>query len=120
MASRKLLVVSGDYAVVQQVKQALGGKDFAIHCAYSHLDAVYQLQYENFELAVVDAAMIHRKNGEQTAAALSQADKCPPLLVYAASSAVVSNGSPHGGADTGKLTGKSAATIIHALDEVTL
>ena len=45
MASRKLLVVTGDYGVVQQVKQVLGGKNFAIHTAYSHLDALYQLKY---------------------------------------------------------------------------
>ena len=46
MASRKLLVVTGDYSVVQQVKQVLGAKSFAIFTAYSHLDAVYQLKYE--------------------------------------------------------------------------
>lgn len=119
MASRKLLVVSGDYAVVQQVKQALSGKDFTIHSAYSHLDAVYQLKYETFELAVIDAAMIHRKTGEQTALALAQAEKHPPLLVYAAGGGVVGNGSPRG-ADTSDLAGKPAATEIHALDEATL
>jgi signal transduction histidine kinase/ActR/RegA family two-component response regulator len=119
MASRKLLVVSGDYAVVQQVKQALGGKDFTIHSAYSHLDAVYQLKFENFELALIDAAMIHRKTGEQTATALAQADKHPPLLVYAAGGGVVGNGAVRAGADTAELAGK-AATEIHALDEATL
>ena len=70
MASRKLLVVTGDYSVVQQVKQVLGAKSFAIYTAYSHLDAVYQLKYEPFELVLIDAAMINRKSGERTAATL--------------------------------------------------
>ena len=86
MASRKLLVVTGDYSVVQQVKQVLGAKSFAIFTAYSHLDAVYQLKYEAFELVLIDAAMIHRKSGEQTAATLTQMDKHPPLLIYAPNS----------------------------------
>lgn len=83
MAARKLLVVTGDYAVVQQVKQSLGGKDFAIQTAYSHFDAIYQLKYETFDLVLVDAAMTDRKTGGQTAAFLTQTDHCPPLLVYA-------------------------------------
>ncbi|MBI1258613.1 MAG: GAF domain-containing protein [Chloroflexi bacterium] len=83
MASRKLLVVTGDYSVVQQVKRVLGAKSFAIYTAYSHLDAVYQLKYELFELVLIDAAMIHRKSGERTAATLAQMDKRPPVLVYA-------------------------------------
>ena len=82
MASRKLLVVTGDYAVVQQVKQSLGGKDFSIHTAYSHFDAVYQLKYETFDLVLVDAAMTDRKTGVQTASFLEQADHYPPLLIY--------------------------------------
>ena len=89
MASRKLLVVTGDYGVVQQVKQALGGKNFAIHTAYSHLDAVYQLKYEPFELVLVDAPMTNRKTGEQTAMALGQMDSHPPLLVYAPKNGIV-------------------------------
>ena len=82
MASRKLLVITGDYSVVQQVKQVLGGSDFTIHTAYSHLDALYQLKYETFELVLADASMIHRKNGEQTAATVAQMDKRPPLLSF--------------------------------------
>src|SRR3954454_2511405 len=83
MASRKLLVVTGDYSVVQQVKQVLGGKSFAISTAYSHLDAVYQLKYEPFELVLIDGAMVNRKSGERTAVALSQMEQHPPILVYA-------------------------------------
>ena len=83
MASRKLLVVTGDYSVVQQVKKVLGGKSFAIYTAYSHLDAVYQLKYEPFELVLVDAAMVNRKSGEQTASTLAEMEKRPPVLIYA-------------------------------------
>lgn len=82
MASRKLLVVTGNYGVVQRVRESLGGEQFAIHIAYSHLDALYQLKYETFDLVLVDSAMVHRNNGEQTAAALARLEDRPPLLVY--------------------------------------
>ena len=104
MASRKLLVVSGDYSVVQQVKQVLGAKSFAIYSAYSHLDAVYQLKYEPFELVLIDAAMINRKSGEQTATTLAQMEKHPPVLVYV-----------RNGADS-----FASETAIASLDETTL
>lgn len=83
MTSRRLLVVSGDYGVVQQVKQVLGGRNFSIHPAYSHLDAIYQLRYEQFDLVVVDATMSNHNSGEKIAVALSELAKHPPLLVYA-------------------------------------
>lgn len=83
MLARKLLVVTGDYGVVQQVKQGLNGRHFAIYTAYSHLDAVYQLKYELFELVLVDAAMVNHKTGEQTATALVEMEQHPPLLIYA-------------------------------------
>ncbi|MCC6804131.1 MAG: GAF domain-containing protein [Anaerolineae bacterium] len=82
MASRKLLVVTGNYGVVQQVKEGLGGKPFTIHAAFSHLDALYQVGYEKFDLVLVDGAMIHRKTGERTSAALARVEDHPPLLVY--------------------------------------
>ncbi len=82
MASRKVLVVTGDYGVVQQVKQGLGAKNFVIHTAYSHLDALYQLKNDTFDLTLVDAAMFNRKTGEQTALAVAQVENATPLLVY--------------------------------------
>ncbi len=105
MASRKLLVVTGDYGIVQQVKQVLGGSNFAIHTAYSHLDAIYQLNFEPFELVLVDAAMINRKTGERTANALAQMERHPPLLVY----------SPKNGAE--RVTNEA---VVTSLDDETL
>jgi signal transduction histidine kinase len=83
MNTRRLLVVTGDYGIVQQVKQALSGRNFAIHVAYSHLDVIYQLKYETFELMLVDASMVNHNTGEQTAQALTQIEKHPPLMIYA-------------------------------------
>ena len=83
MTSRKLLVVSGDYGVVQQVRQVLGGRNFSIHPAYSYVDAVYQINYEQFDLMLVDATMINHKSGEKNAIALTEMAKRPPVLVYA-------------------------------------
>lgn len=83
MTPRKLLVVSGDYGVVQQVKQVLGGRNFSIHPAYSCMDAVYQIKYEPFDLMLVDATMINHNSGEKAAIALTEMGKRPPLLVYA-------------------------------------
>ncbi|HVU12079.1 MAG TPA: GAF domain-containing protein [Phototrophicaceae bacterium] len=91
MASRKVLVITGDYAVVQRVKEALNGRNFVVHTAYSHVDAVYQLRFEAFELVLVDAAMVSHKSGERTASTVMQMEKRPPLLIYAPRS---SNGWP--------------------------
>src|SRR5690554_4559312 len=85
MSTRRLLVVTGDYGVVQQVKQALNSRNFAIHVAYSHLDALYQLKYETFELVLVDASMTSHSTRERTALALAKLERHPPLMIYAPS-----------------------------------
>ncbi len=105
MITRKLLVVTGDYEVVQQVRQGLNGRNFSIHTAYSHLDAVYQLKYEQFDIVLVDAAMSSHKSGERTALALAQQEKHPPIIVYA----------PSNGADNW-----GSSTVVTSLDEAAL
>ncbi len=106
MTSRRLLVVSGDYGVVQQVKQVLSGRNFSIHAAYSHLDAVYQLKYEQFELVLVDALMVNHKSGEKTVTTLAEMPKHPPLLVYA----------PSSGNGNGHWAGTGAEIVITSLE----
>ncbi len=83
MAFRNLLVVTGNYDIVQQIRQGLEDAGFAIHTAYSHLDVLYRLKYESFEVIVVDAEMVNRNTGDHTASTLARLPRHPPLLIYA-------------------------------------
>ncbi len=83
MAFRNLLVVTGNYDIVQQIRQGLGDVEFAIHTAYSHLDVLYRLKYELFEVILIDAAMVNRNTGDHTAVTLARLPQHPPLLIYA-------------------------------------
>ncbi len=105
MGAGNVLVVTGEFDLVQRVKQVLDAHQFAIHAAYSYLDALYQLRYESFELVLVDAAMISHLSGELTASALSELDQHPPLLIYA----------PKNGASRWP-----QETVLPSLDEETL
>ena len=79
---KKVLVVAGDYDVVQGVRQGLENGDYAVYAALSHGDALHILTHEAFDLVVVDAAMNDRKTGSITLNAVSALSKHPPILIY--------------------------------------
>ncbi len=107
MTFRNMLVVTGNYDIVQQVKEALEDQGFAIHTAYSHLDVLYRLKYESFEMILVDVAMVNRSTGAHTAETLVNLQSHPPLLIYAPG--LVEPSSEW-----------ATATVIAALDETSL
>lgn len=80
--SRTLLIVTGDYDVIQQVKSALTGKRVTVQMAFSHNDAVYSAAHEHFDAILVDAAMFNRSTGEATIIALRGLPTCPALIAY--------------------------------------
>lgn len=82
MSARTLLVVTGDYDVILQVKAALAGKRVTVQAAFSHNDALYSAAREHFDAVLVDAAMFNRSTGEATLIALRALDNCPPLIAY--------------------------------------
>jgi len=107
MDGKRLLVIAGDFDVVQRVKQTLDDKGFAVQSAYSHRDAMYSLRQGSFDAAIVASAMSDRSTGARTCTTLSQIETCPPLIIYA----------PDGYVGMG---GGDGDVVIDTLDEQTL
>jgi signal transduction histidine kinase len=82
MDARTLLVVTGDYNLIQQVKESLARNRVAVQAAYSHNDAVYTTAREHVDAVLVDAAMFNRDTGEATIMAIKSLKNCPPLIAY--------------------------------------
>ncbi|MBK8021341.1 MAG: GAF domain-containing protein [Chloroflexi bacterium] len=82
MVVRRLLVASGDLDFIQQIAEGVDGRGFSVTAGYSHRDAAYYLQNENFSVALVDARMTHAETGESSALLLSRIRHRPPLLIY--------------------------------------
>ncbi len=61
-----LLIIAGDYRVVNCFRQALPKSRFQLHFAYTHRDAFFTLQSQRFDGVVVDARMIDRHHHEWT------------------------------------------------------
>lgn len=78
---RRILVVSGEYEVIEQVRQALGdSSSVAIQTAYSHLDSLYSIENGEFDAVFVDSKMIDRRSGAATFVALAQARQHIPVI----------------------------------------
>ncbi len=76
----QILVVGGDFDLTQQVKQALSGNGFVVQTAYSHRDAIFALENEVYNAALVDGAMFDRISGEPTISALKRFQHVPMIL----------------------------------------
>jgi signal transduction histidine kinase/putative methionine-R-sulfoxide reductase with GAF domain len=76
----RLLVVSGDYAVLQRTREAFDPESMQITSAFSHRDLLYMLDTEFFDLALVDSAMYDRESGEATYQLLSRR---LPTMIFA-------------------------------------
>jgi signal transduction histidine kinase len=79
---RRLLVVTGDYEVMQRIRNVMGSEGIAVHAAYSHLDALYMLRQSNYEAVFVDAAITDRQTGEMTTSAIARSEGSPPIIAY--------------------------------------
>lgn len=88
--ARRLLVVTGDFRVVDQIRQMLPSEGFIVQTAYSHLDGLYSLEHGEFDVVLIDSAMTSRKTGESTLAALAQVCDSSPVI------GVVADGRPPG------------------------
>lgn len=103
---RQVLVIAGDYEVLHRTRLSLGD-DFDVRGAYSHRDALYLLEHEAVDLALVDAAMFDRTSGEYTHQSLDRFAKIPVIL-YAAEGM------------TGGYAQPPVEVVIGALDERTI
>ncbi|HEX2908277.1 MAG TPA: GAF domain-containing protein [Phototrophicaceae bacterium] len=81
--TQQILLVTGDYDIVQQVRQALQADNFAIQTAYSHMDGLYSLENGEFNLVLVEANLVDRRSGEITVMALAQVNANLPVIVLA-------------------------------------
>jgi signal transduction histidine kinase len=86
MASAKIpliLIIAGDHDLVFHTQQALQGERISMQRAFSHRDALYAVGHNEFDLALVDAAMTDRRSGEATLAALVSLNNTLPLVAIA-------------------------------------
>lgn len=77
---KRILIVTGDYAIVQKARQVLNADNFAIQTAYSHMDSVYTLESSEFDAALVDGEMMDRRSGETTAVSLALRWQTLPVI----------------------------------------
>ncbi len=79
--AKRVLIVAGDFDVVQQTRDAIRDRGIEILNAYSHRDALYILEQGKFDAILLDAAMFDRRTGEYTAVALSRQYGQLPLIL---------------------------------------
>jgi signal transduction histidine kinase len=77
---KRILIVTGDYAVVEQVRQAVEAGGFALQTAYSHADGLYSLENGEFDTVIVEAEMVDRRSGEHTLLALARLRQSLPVI----------------------------------------
>jgi len=81
-----ILLIAGDFDVIQQVQQALPPSRFLVQSAYNHREAFYAIQHSQFDALLVDVAMIDRHSGSRTIDALVQKGIRTPMVAVAADS----------------------------------
>lgn len=79
--SRRLLIITGNHDVVQQVRRILRDRGFTIQVAYSHLDGTYILENDQFEAVVIESGLVDRVTGQPSFEALAQANPQLHFLV---------------------------------------
>ncbi len=65
-SDQKLLLIAGDYDLVEQIESSLGYGFFPLKVAFNHRDALYILATEQFDLMLVDTHMTDRHSGDVT------------------------------------------------------
>lgn len=84
----RILLVAGDYEVIQVVSRALSTARFDVQNAFNHRDAVYLLSIDRYDAAMVDARMTDRYSGAVTLTTL-QGHLDIPLIALATDAAAI-------------------------------
>lgn len=79
--ARNILVASGDYEVIQRAKAALSGHGYSVHAAYSFHDALFAVEHEGCDAALIDSAVRDRPSGETLIRALERFPGLPVVLL---------------------------------------
>jgi signal transduction histidine kinase len=90
-STKRVLVVTGDYDLVRQVRQALSASTFALQTAYSHGDGLYMLENGEFDAVFVDGSMVGRRANEPTLVALAQLKEKIPIIALSPNGELPSN-----------------------------
>jgi signal transduction histidine kinase len=100
---RQVLLVAGDYEIVQQVRVALRGRGFLVHNVVNHRDAAYAMRQGRHDLMMVDARMRDRYSGQTTLPMLAKHSLRPPIVAFAL--------------DGAEVEADYADTVVDSLDE---
>ncbi len=80
---RQILLVAGDFNIVEAAQTALRDKHLVIQNAFTHIQALFMLRDERFDLVVVDAAMFDRHSKDITVKTLAKALQGVPMVAVA-------------------------------------
>ncbi len=78
--THQVLLIAGDYDVIQKVVDALPGSRFHLQSAFNHREAHYALDHGQFDAMVVDLAMVDRYTGVRTVDSLIEKRSKTPLI----------------------------------------
>jgi signal transduction histidine kinase len=84
MSDEKLhsvLVVAGQYDLVQHVERALPASRFHLQIMFNHREMVHLLERQHFDVVVVDAEMVDRYSGDSTLSIALQMVDVPVLAL---------------------------------------
>lgn len=112
----QILLIAGNYDVVQSVQRALPPSRFSISNAFSHRDASYMLSQSRYDALVVDSAMSDRHSGKLTMAMLTEVRPEVPLIALAAPGSGLGNGAFINASDQQAIQ----TTVMRALNISTL
>jgi len=82
MAAYRVLVVTGDYDVLQRIRSVLPEDEVTLQPGYSHLDAMYLANTVHFDAAFIDASISDKRTGESTCSVLLRTVNDLPQVVY--------------------------------------
>ncbi len=81
--SHQVLLIAGNFDVVQQVQQALPASRFAVQSAFNHREAIYAIDHGDFDALVVDVTMVDRYTGATTTDTLTEKKVKAPVIALA-------------------------------------
>ncbi|MDZ4669699.1 MAG: ATP-binding protein [Phototrophicales bacterium] len=81
-----ILIVAGDYGVINCIRQALPKSRFQLHFAYTHRDALFALESHVFDGIITDSRMVDRYSGDWTLAVIQNKSLKKHHVAYVADS----------------------------------
>ncbi len=76
----QVLLIAGNYDIVQSLEQSLSPARFTIHNAFSHMDTLYMLEQTAYDVLIVDSAMVDRRSKKRTMDLLDERPATVPIV----------------------------------------